>query len=110
MPNESLDKYISTNQEGIPLLSWQRKYDIILGVARGIEYLHRGCDVRIFHFDIKPHNIPLDENFIPKISDFGLANLYLTDNSIVNLTAARGTIGYVAPIDQQKHWSNLLQS
>ncbi|XP_015161063.1 probable receptor-like protein kinase At5g39020 isoform X2 [Solanum tuberosum] len=97
MPNGSLDKYISTSQEGSPLLSWQRKYDIILGVARGIGYLHRGCDVRILHFDIKPHNILLDENFIPKISDFGLAKLYPTDKSIVTLTAARGTIGYVAP-------------
>ncbi|CAN4078461.1 unnamed protein product [Withania somnifera] len=96
MPNGSLDKYI-TSQEGSPLLSWQRKYDIIHGVARGIEYLHRGCDVRILHFDIKPHNIRLDENFIPKISDFGLAKLYPTNNSIVTLTAARGTIGYVAP-------------
>uniref|UniRef100_M1BQ53 Protein kinase domain-containing protein n=1 Tax=Solanum tuberosum TaxID=4113 RepID=M1BQ53_SOLTU len=97
MPNGSLDKYISTSQEGSPLLSWQRKYDIILGVARGIGYLHRGCDVRILHFDIKPHNILLDENFIPKISDFGLAKLYPTYKSIVTLTAARGTIGYVAP-------------
>ncbi|KAG5629534.1 hypothetical protein H5410_001251 [Solanum commersonii] len=97
MPNGSLDKYISTSQEGSPLLSWQRKYDIILGVARGIGYLHRGCDVQNLHFDIKPHNILLDENFIPKISDFGLAKLYPTDNSIVNLTAAHGTIGYVAP-------------
>ncbi|XP_049379588.1 rust resistance kinase Lr10-like isoform X13 [Solanum stenotomum] len=97
MPNGSLDKYISTSQEGSPLLSWQRKYDIILGVARGIGYLHRGCDVRILHFDIKPHNILLDENFIPKISDFGLAKLYPPDKSIVTLTAARGTIGYVAP-------------
>ncbi|KAH0714326.1 hypothetical protein KY284_007231 [Solanum tuberosum] len=97
MPNGSLDKYISTSQEVSPLLSWQRKYDIILGVARGIGYLHRGCDVRILHFDIKPHNILLDENFIPKISDFGLAKLYPTDKSIVTLTAARGTIGYVAP-------------
>ncbi|CAN4083699.1 unnamed protein product [Withania somnifera] len=96
MPKGSLDKYI-TSQEGSPRLSWQRKYDIVLGVARGIEYLHRGCDVRILHFDIKPHNILLDENFIPKISDFGLAKLYPTDNSIVTLTAARGTIGYVAP-------------
>ncbi|CAN4078453.1 unnamed protein product [Withania somnifera] len=96
MPNGSLDKYIISKEES-PLLSWQRKYDIILGVARGIEYLHRGCDIRILHFDIKPHNILLDENFIPKISDFGLAKLYPTDNSVVTLTAARGTIGYVAP-------------
>ncbi|XP_016512355.2 rust resistance kinase Lr10-like [Nicotiana tabacum] len=96
MPNGSLDKYIAS-QEGSPVLSWQRKYEIVVGVARGIEYLHRGCDIRILHFDIKPHNILLDENFIPKISDFGLAKQYPTDNSIVTLTAARGTIGYVAP-------------
>ncbi|XP_009788881.1 LEAF RUST 10 DISEASE-RESISTANCEUS RECEPTOR-LIKE PROTEIN KINASE-like 2.4 [Nicotiana sylvestris] len=96
MPNGSLDKYI-TPREGGTLLSWQRKSEIALGVARGIEYLHRGCDIQILHFDIKPHNILLDENFVPKISDFGLAKLYPTDNSIVTLTAARGTIGYVAP-------------
>ncbi|XP_019251674.1 PREDICTED: rust resistance kinase Lr10-like isoform X2 [Nicotiana attenuata] len=95
MPNGSLDKYI-TPREGGALLSWQRKSEIALGVARGIEYLHRGCDIQILHFDIKPHNILLDENFVPKISDFGLAKLYPTDNSIVTLTAARGTIGYVA--------------
>ncbi|THG11698.1 hypothetical protein TEA_008661 [Camellia sinensis var. sinensis] len=72
-------------------------YEISLGVAHGIEYLHRGCDMQILHFDIKPHNILLDENFTPKVSDFGLAKLYPTDNSIVYVTAARGTMGYMAP-------------
>ncbi|KAK2633132.1 hypothetical protein EUGRSUZ_L00530 [Eucalyptus grandis] len=72
-------------------------YEIALGVARGIEYLHRGCDMQILHFDIKPHNILLDENFTPKVSDFGLARLYPTDHSIVSLTVARGTLGYMAP-------------
>ncbi|GAU40826.1 hypothetical protein TSUD_287630 [Trifolium subterraneum] len=67
------------------------------GVARGIEYLHNGCNMKILHFDIKPHNILLDENFNPKVSDFGLARLCPTDKSIVSLTAARGTIGYMAP-------------
>ncbi|KAL0340980.1 UNVERIFIED_CONTAM: Rust resistance kinase Lr10 [Sesamum radiatum] len=71
-------------------------FDIALGVARGIDYLHHGCDMQILHFDIKPHNILLDENFNPKISDFGLAKLY-PDGSVVNLTAARGTMGYMAP-------------
>ncbi|XP_015161331.1 probable receptor-like protein kinase At1g67000, partial [Solanum tuberosum] len=97
MPNGSLEKYITPRGGGAELLSWERKFEIALGVARGIEYLHRGCDIQILHFDIKPHNILLDENFIPKLSDFGLAKSYQTDNSIVTLTAARGTIGYVAP-------------
>jgi len=72
-------------------------FDIALGVARGIEYLHQGCDMQILHFDIKPHNILLDENFTPKVSDFGLAKLYPVNDSIVSLTAARGTLGYMAP-------------
>ncbi|XP_008232094.2 PREDICTED: rust resistance kinase Lr10-like [Prunus mume] len=96
MPNSSLDKYIYTKEENMPL-SCKKMYEISLGVARGIEYLHQGCDMQILHFDIKPHNILLDENFNPKISDFGLAKLYSVDNSIVSLTAARGTMGYIAP-------------
>ena len=51
-------------------------YKIALGVARGIEYLHHGCDMQILHFDIKPHNILLDEDFTPKVSNFGLTKLY----------------------------------
>ncbi|KAG6391566.1 hypothetical protein SASPL_149322 [Salvia splendens] len=78
-------------------LSWDTKFEIAVGVARGIEYLHRGCDVQILHFDIKPHNILLDDDFIPKISDFGLAKFFSTDKTTVTMTAARGTIGYVAP-------------
>ncbi|PON38723.1 Serine/threonine protein kinase, partial [Parasponia andersonii] len=72
-------------------------FDISLGIAHGIDYLHRGCDMRILHFDIKPHNILLDENFIPKVSDFGLARLCPLENNTVSLTAVRGTIGYIAP-------------
>ncbi|XP_022734284.1 rust resistance kinase Lr10-like isoform X2 [Durio zibethinus] len=96
MPNGSLDRIIFTGEDRITL-SWQKIYDIALGVARGIEYLHQGCDSQILHFDIKPHNILLDKNFIPKISDFGLAKLYSLDDSNVSLTAARGTLGYIAP-------------
>lgn len=93
MPNGSLEKHIV----GTSSLNWKKKYEIAVGVAHGIEYLHRGCDIQILHFDIKPHNILLDENFTPKISDFGLAKFYSTDKNTVTLTAARGTLGYVAP-------------
>ncbi|KAG5226627.1 L-type lectin-domain containing receptor kinase [Salix suchowensis] len=96
MPNGSLERYIFSRQGSVPL-SNEKLYEISLGVARGIEYLHQGCDMQILHFDIKPHNILLDEKFIPKLSDFGLAKLYPTNNNTVPLTAARGTIGYMAP-------------
>ncbi|TYH20874.1 hypothetical protein ES288_A05G463500v1 [Gossypium darwinii] len=95
MVNGSLDKIIFSKENCT--LSWQKLFEVALGVARGIEYLHRGCQMQILHFDIKPHNILLDENFIPKVSDFGLAKLYSVDDSIISLTAARGTLGYIAP-------------
>ncbi|CAN6562220.1 unnamed protein product [Malus baccata var. baccata] len=96
MPNGSLDKYIYSKEGSVPL-TIKNMYEISLGVAQGIEYLHQGCEMQILHFDIKPHNILLDENFKAKVSDFGLAKLYPVDNSIVSLTAARGTMGYIAP-------------
>ncbi|KAM1401119.1 hypothetical protein ACFX15_027581 [Malus domestica] len=96
MPNGSLDKYIYSKEGSLPL-TIKNMYEISLGVAQGIEYLHQGCEMQILHFDIKPHNILLDQNFKAKVSDFGLAKLYPIDNSIVPLTAARGTLGYIAP-------------
>ncbi|PNT69850.1 hypothetical protein BRADI_2g01320v3 [Brachypodium distachyon] len=99
MPNDSLEKYIFSHVSNISrqLLQPNKMLDIALGIARGMEYLHQGCNQRILHFDIKPHNILLDYNFNPKISDFGLAKLCARDQSIVTLTAARGTMGYIAP-------------
>ncbi|XP_068666602.1 LEAF RUST 10 DISEASE-RESISTANCEUS RECEPTOR-LIKE PROTEIN KINASE-like 2.4 [Aristolochia californica] len=97
MPNGSLEKYIFPQEGEAKSLSWEKIHEIALGIARGLEYMHRGCDMRILHFDIKPHNILLDENFIPKISDFGLAKLSPAGKSFVTMTAARGTIGYMAP-------------
>ncbi|KAH6806831.1 hypothetical protein C2S51_027939 [Perilla frutescens var. frutescens] len=96
MPNGSLEKYLF-NQEKLKSLNWDTKFEIAIGVARGIEYLHLGCDIQILHFDIKPHNILLDDKFIPKISDFGLAKVCSIDKNAVTMTVARGTIGYVAP-------------
>uniref|UniRef100_A0A8I6YLE5 non-specific serine/threonine protein kinase n=1 Tax=Hordeum vulgare subsp. vulgare TaxID=112509 RepID=A0A8I6YLE5_HORVV len=99
MPKDSLEKYIFSGNSIISreLLVPDKMLDIALGIARGMEYLHQGCNHRILHFDIKPHNILLDYNFNPKISDFGLAKLCTRDQSIITLTAARGTMGYIAP-------------
>ncbi|KAJ8747902.1 hypothetical protein K2173_012792 [Erythroxylum novogranatense] len=85
------------SQESCQSLTCQDLYAISLGVARGIKYLHQGCDMQILHFDIEPHNILLDKNFTPKVSDFGLAELYPAKDSIVPSTAARETLGYVSP-------------
>nr|BAJ95043.1 predicted protein [Hordeum vulgare subsp. vulgare] len=94
MPQGSLDKYIFSAENNF---SWDKLNEIALGIARGIDYLHQGCDMQILHFDIKPHNILLDSNFIPKVADFGLAKLYPRDTSFVPSRALRGTIGYIAP-------------
>ncbi|KVH96282.1 Protein kinase, catalytic domain-containing protein [Cynara cardunculus var. scolymus] len=61
------------------------------------EYLHSGCNTRILHFDIKPHNILLDKDLCPKISDFGLAKLFPDNRSIISMSCMRGTPGYIAP-------------
>ncbi|BAB61188.1 putative rust resistance kinase Lr10 [Oryza sativa Japonica Group] len=99
MPNNSLEKYIFSRDyiSSQEVLVPDKMLKIALGIAQGIEYLHQGCSQRILHFDIKPHNILLDHSFSPKISDFGLAKLCARDQSIVTLTAARGTMGYIAP-------------
>ncbi|KAJ1282994.1 hypothetical protein BS78_03G093600 [Paspalum vaginatum] len=94
MPHGSLDKYIFSSEKSF---SWDKVNEIALGIARGINYLHQGCDMQIVHFDIKPHNILLDSNFVPKVADFGLAKLFPRDKSFVPLSAMRGTIGYIAP-------------
>ncbi|KAL6609552.1 hypothetical protein ACP70R_039521 [Stipagrostis hirtigluma subsp. patula] len=98
MPNGSLEKFaFGRKPEGENSLSWEKLLDITVGIARGLEYLHRGCNTRIVHFDIKPHNILLDHDFCPKISDFGLAKLCMQNESIISIDGARGTIGYIAP-------------
>ncbi|XP_056164413.1 LEAF RUST 10 DISEASE-RESISTANCE LOCUS RECEPTOR-LIKE PROTEIN KINASE-like 2.7 isoform X2 [Syzygium oleosum] len=99
MPNGSLEKFIfkSNTSEANLQLSWEILYNISLGIAQGLEYLHRGCNARILHFDIKPHNILLDQNYCPKISDFGLAKICPREESIVSMLGARGTAGYIAP-------------
>ncbi|XP_021772676.1 LEAF RUST 10 DISEASE-RESISTANCE LOCUS RECEPTOR-LIKE PROTEIN KINASE-like 2.1 isoform X1 [Chenopodium quinoa] len=96
LPNGSLDKFIY-GKEIEKSLQLETMFNIAVGIARGLDYLHRGCNIQILHFDIKPHNILLDEEFRPKISDFGLARLCPPMNSMITMSEARGTIGYIAP-------------
>ncbi|XP_021753347.1 LEAF RUST 10 DISEASE-RESISTANCE LOCUS RECEPTOR-LIKE PROTEIN KINASE-like 2.1 isoform X1 [Chenopodium quinoa] len=96
LPNGSLEKFIYSSASGQSLPS-NTLYSIAVGIAKGLDYLHRGCNTRILHFDIKPHNILLDEELRPKISDFGLARLCCPKESLISMSEARGTIGYIAP-------------
>ncbi|XP_057455423.1 G-type lectin S-receptor-like serine/threonine-protein kinase At2g19130 [Lotus japonicus] len=95
MPNGSLDFHLFKNQNS-EVLDWKVRYQIALGTARGLTYLHEKCRDCIIHCDVKPENILLDADFCPKVADFGLAKLVGREFSRV-LTTMRGTRGYLAP-------------
>lgn len=96
MPNGSLDSHIFHDKNPNNVLEWKTRYQIALGTARGLAYLHEKCRECIVHCDIKPENILLDAQFCPKVADFGLAKLFGREFSRV-LTTMRGTRGYLAP-------------
>ncbi|KAL8192723.1 hypothetical protein R6Q57_027171 [Mikania cordata] len=97
MKNGSLDKWLFVpHKTRERLLEWPTRFRIAVGTAQGIGYFHEQCRNRIIHCDIKPENILLDENFCPKVSDFGLAKLMGREHSQV-VTMVRGTRGYLAP-------------
>ncbi|KAI9112566.1 hypothetical protein K1719_016489 [Acacia pycnantha] len=106
-PNGSLQKFISSPDNKETFLGWLKLQQLALAIAKGIEYLHQGCDYRILHFDINPRNVLLDHNFSPKISDFGLAKLCSKNQSTVSMTAARGTLGYIAPEVFSRNFGNV---
>ncbi|CAN6463483.1 unnamed protein product [Victoria cruziana] len=94
MPNKSLDIFLFGDQQGA--LNWKQRFGIIVGMARGLAYLHEEFHVCIIHRDIKSSNILLDNDFQPKIADFGLARLLPEGQSQLN-TRFAGTLGYTAP-------------
>ncbi|XP_043698740.1 G-type lectin S-receptor-like serine/threonine-protein kinase At2g19130 [Telopea speciosissima] len=96
MPKSSLDSHLFNGEKGSEVLDWKTRYQIALGTARGLAYLHEKCRECIIHCDIKPENILLDAEFCPKVADFGLAKLVGREFSRV-LTTMRGTRGYLAP-------------
>ncbi|KAM0828327.1 hypothetical protein ACQ4PT_067626 [Festuca glaucescens] len=98
MSNGSLDMALHpcSGVHRYPTLSWARRYNVAVGIASAVAYLHEEHEQQVIHRDIKCSNILLDSQFNPRLGDFGLARLKDPNNS-PRSTLAAGTVGYLAP-------------
>ncbi|KAJ1397870.1 Serine/threonine-protein kinase, active site [Sesbania bispinosa] len=95
MLNGNLGDALHGKQAGRLLVDWVSRYNIALGIAQGLAYLHHDCHPPVIHRDIKSNNILLDANLEARIADFGLAKMMLRKNETVSMIA--GSYGYIAP-------------
>ncbi|WCJ38222.1 Leucine-rich receptor-like protein kinase family protein [Euphorbia peplus] len=95
MLNGNLGEALHGKQEAKLLVDWVSRYNIAVGVAQGLAYMHHDCHPPVIHRDIKSNNILLDANLEARIADFGLARLMIRKNETVSMVA--GSYGYIAP-------------
>ncbi|KAH7529538.1 hypothetical protein ACOSP7_025266 [Xanthoceras sorbifolium] len=97
MKNGSLQDVLTEVSRGTRELDWLARYNIALGVAAGLEYLHISHHPRIIHRDLKPANVLLDDDMEARIADFGLAKAMPDANTHITTSNLAGTVGYIAP-------------
>ncbi|XP_059635954.1 uncharacterized protein LOC132278157 [Cornus florida] len=96
VPNKSLDYFLFDSEKG-KQLDWSRRYKIIGGIARGILYLHEDSQLKVIHRDLKASNVLLDGDMNPKVSDFGMARIFCSDQTEGSTSRIVGTFGYMSP-------------
>uniref|UniRef100_A0A5B7AE32 non-specific serine/threonine protein kinase n=1 Tax=Davidia involucrata TaxID=16924 RepID=A0A5B7AE32_DAVIN len=95
LPNGSLWDRLHTCRK--MELDWETRYEIAVGAAKGLEYLHHACERPVIHRDVKSSNILLDEFLKPRIADFGLAKIVQANATKDSIHVIAGTHGYIAP-------------